>query len=136
MTFHGLHIGEMFEIRYEPEHGLSVKLTEKTALSLHSQQIQAVHFNKTVETPSSLTYSKDLFLSWHKGQPVLVRKTAGGYIISFVLITKSELLRDALELQGIPFNEHPEGNIIFDRIKTRLNECQSLVAALAMLREA
>jgi len=136
MTFHGLKIGEMFEVRYEPEHGVSVKLTDKTALSLHSQHIQPVHFNKTVETPSLLTYSKDIFLSWHRGQPVLVKKAAGGYIISFVLITKSELCRDASALQVIPLDQNPEGNIIFERIKTRLNECQNLVSALAMLREA
>jgi hypothetical protein len=136
MTFHGLKIGEMFEVRYEPAHGLSVKLSDKTALDLANGQVCQVHFNKIVESPGSLNFDKSLFLTWHKGKPVLCRKTSGGYIIFSLLITKSELLRDAIALQGIPFAEHPEGNIIFDRIKTRLNECQSLVSALAMLRDA
>jgi hypothetical protein len=136
MTFHGLKIGDLFEVCYEPQNGVSVKLTDKTALSLHTGNICPVHFNKTTESVSSLSYSKDLFLSWHNGKPVLCKKTSGGYIIFSLLITKNELIRDALALQGIPFAEHPEGNIIFDRIKTRLNECQSLIAALAMLRDA
>lgn len=135
MTFNGLKIGELFEVRYEPEHGLSVKLTDKTALSLHTGQIQPVHFNKTIEVPKLLDYDKTIFLSWHKGKPVLVKRAAGGFIIYSVLITKSGLIRDALALQGIPYEQNAEGNIIFSRIQTRLKECQSLVDALAMLRE-
>lgn len=135
MTFHGMKIGELFEVRYEPEYGLSVKLSDKTALDLHTGHILPVHFNKTVETQRSLDYSKDIFLSWHNGKPVLVKKAAGGYIIYSLLITKSGLCRDASALQGIPFAHNDEGNIIFSRIQTRLKECQSLVDALAMLRE-
>lgn len=130
--FRLLHIGERFEIF---EHGLSIKLDDKTALDLLSGDIYPVNFNKKVSPASSLQFSQKHFLAQRQGQAVICRKDYNHFEVSSFLILKTDIIRDAAELQGIPYGNDDGIDIILKDIITNAETVTILAKALSLRRE-
>lgn len=135
MTFKELTPGDLFLIAYDYGHGLSVKLDAKTAKDLFTGETYGVNYNKKVESPRSLEYDKNFFLAWHKGKPVIARRVAGGFNIFVNLIVKSEIIRNPLELQGIPYDQEEKVDIILQQILQHADAIQNMAKTLATLRQ-
>lgn len=131
--FKDLQTGELFMLF---EHGLSVKLTKDAAIDLFSGEIYPLHFNKKVSPNNgSLIFSQGLFLAQHRAKTVIVRKMHGGFELFHPLITKTEIVRETTELQGIPYGADDGVDIILKDILKNLDTVQTLTRYLANRRE-